>query len=180
MTEEFEGIEFEDDKAEDQEKDMTADELIDKLFSLLSEFKKKKKPYPYQYAYPYPKKSKKMEALEKENAELKEKLANFEKKEIDEKVSELIKLEKEAGVITDENEKMMAEKFSSFSSEQLDALITQFKNFSAKKTEPKGQKDFASEKTAEIAKLEQKIKDFSEAGLKTDELEAQLKLLKGE
>jgi len=180
MTEEFEGIEFEDDKQEDEEKkDMSADELIEKLFSLLSEFKKKKK-YPYAYPYPYPKKSKKMEALEKENAELKEKLANFEKKEIDEKVSELIKLEKEAGVITDENEKMMAEKFSSFSSEQLDALITQFKNFSAKKTEPKGQKDFAAEKTAEIAKLEQKIKDFSEAGLKTDELEAQLKSLKGE
>lgn len=198
----YKDIDFSEDEDEDlneeeEEEEMSASEkrIADYIIKKLAPKKKKKYPYPYpgEKKMDYEKKvselkvdfEKKVSDLEKVNTELTEKLQEYEKVELDVKKTELFEVHKEKGLVKDEQKADFMKKYESFSGEQIDSLISTVKDFSAAKPEPtafKGNEpgDSTKDFKKEMAELDSRINEFSEAGLKVEDLIQEKEALKKE
>lgn len=150
-----------------------------------------KYPYPgTKGAYPYPKPNEKSEEeYKKQIEELKGKLAEYEKRDKEVKVKQLLDAEEEKGLITKEFRRDAFKDYMEFSDKQLDFLIEKTKNLSSgevkkksfKAEEPKAAATRDMEK--KIEELEQRVRDFEVAGIKGEfyqEAKKELEKLKGE
>ena len=171
----------------DESSDIESQDLASaaELKKLIAEAKKilaalGKAVYPYP-KYPYPKK---MEELKKEYedkiSELESKIKEYEVKEKAAKAEELAEKEVEKGITPEEKKEEKAKEYAALPMDTLNILSEKIDAISipALRKSVKAKEAGVKDNSKEIAELEQKIKDFQNCGIGTEDLEKQLETLR--
>lgn len=152
---------------------------INSMYSLLKTIAKEVGVKGGEGKYPYPKANE----ISKENDELKKKVAEYEKKEKETKVNELLSIEVEKGLVSEQNKADIFKSYMDFSVEQITGLKKKAENVGSipsKKGFKQPEMGAGTDKkefTEKKKELEQRIKDFRECSLSTSEPESELKKL---